>query len=793
MRTALLILVVVLALSLGWCYVRRPETTFSGTIRDPSNAPIAGAEVTVGGETTETDSAGGFIVRSRPAELDRWILDVRSPGYAPISKVLAQGAADIELTAVKTTTQTFDAGSAIVARDVQASCVGSLAARVDWAAYPAARFPQVIGADGNRALGSVPAAARQLLAHGMTTPPCASGFQVSIPANSLVTASGQPVQGQVEVDVSTVDLYSPDGMPGDYTVAVSPETRATAAYMESFGAGTITIRKGNEMLQLAQGTTAEILIPVDRGQLEAGAIAPATIPLLRYETKTGLWQSIGTATLDTARRSYVATVEHLSEFNADIVKTNPGCVRFDASGISGSFDLVVTARTTNGGFRQVTRQVQPNAAQINPNLHAVYNLPPNDWVVLRVIKSGQPVGTWIVGTGGAWGGSGNPPYDYAACGAVFALSEVVTNSFTLDGTGRRHGLLPKHVAFLVGTTGDVYPVGGGTGCPNLMYCSYVFSLFDTGSTIVKLDPNLSTFLGIGATPASAWDVDVRLNGLGAVAANLSTNFGPPGTANGAEANSGNLRVGARPTATQVGEPEFNAAGTTATGSMLAVSYMLAGAPVAKNIVARIDYTAPVTKGPWNLGFGYFKITGPNIQFFRSGDAGIPAPALTLFVEGFGAAAAANDGHEDQRHFLQNVTLSYGSNYVFDDQTVTNPTRFLYDTGARMTVISQALATALGVTPASPSAAAGCSPTNTVNFVRLDSIVIVGMNAANQLGTYRVDNAEVCVDVPGANIIIAQYPDPTNPSAGLLVDGIIGANLFDKILWNGPQQTLGVLP
>lgn len=762
---------------------------FAGTLRDATGKPVSGARVSVGEVSTFTDGDGRFVLKGLSVARDRWVLEARRPGYAPVSKVFDQGAEDTDVIMVETTVQTFDPGSAIVARDVRTACIGSPAADADWGAYPLARFPQVFDANGQRVTGALPSEARRVLGLVSDDQPCSSGFQVAIPAGSLVGAGGQPTRSQVQVELSTVDLYSPDGMPGDYTVASS----AGPTYMESLGAGTVTVRSGDEALQLGKGTQARIAIPVDRTQLELGAKIPGSIPLLRYKPKTGEWQTIGEATLDRKQMAYLGTVEHLSEFNADVVRTNPACLRFDASGITGNFDLVITAPTSTGGYKQVTKSVAPDPAHpSNPNLHAIYNLPANAWVVLRAIKSGTPVGTWIVATGGPWGSGGAPTHPYAACGTTFALSETVGAGIAHNGATHRFGPLPKHVSFLVKTTGgveDVYPVGG-TDCSN---CLYLFSLFDTGSNLVVLDNATRTLHGLSLTPGTAWDVDVRINGLSTLNASLFAPFGLPGTAGGAEAHSGELRIAPRNITLLEEEVRTNAAGTPI-GGFVGVNYALIGAPVANKVVARIDYTNPVTRGPWTFGTPFI-VTAPDIQFFESGASGIPSPTLTLFVEGFGSASALTTGTTDQRHFLQNVTFTEGASNVYDDQTPASPVRFLYDSATTFTVISQAMASTLGATPASPNPAAECKSTDTSNFVQIDSVTVVGMNASNQLATYQVSNAEVCVDVAGT-VITTNYPNPANPTGPpLTVDAVIGSNLFDQadVLWNGPERTLGILP
>jgi hypothetical protein len=781
-----LLLILLLLILLFWS-PRQPsesEATFSGALIDVAGQPVAGAEVRVGETTTVTGEEGRFLIKGDWASTDRWVLDLRKPGFAPVSKVFDQGGDDLNITLVETTTQTVDPTAAIVVRDVRTSCVGSAAASVDWGAHALARFPQAIDAGGTQLSGRLPAEAQRALQHANRSPLCSSGFQVSIPANALVAASGQLVREPVQVEVSTVDLYSPDGMPGDYSVASGDGP----AYMESFGAGTVAVRQGAQGLQLSGKARARLEIPVDQTQIDAGAEVPETIPMLRYDPKSGQWVGIGEFKLDSGRMVYVAEVAHLSEFNADVVKTNPACLRFNASGITGSFQLVTTAPTSSGGFRQVTHTVAPNAAQADPNLHAIHNLPPNQWVVLRAIRSGTPLGTWVVETGAAWGSTSAPPYPYTACGSTtFALSETVAAGTTVNGSGHRFGLLPKHVTFLVDTSGaaeDVYPIGG-TDCGNP--CLYLFSLFDTGANRVLIDNTMTSIHGLTLTPNPSWDVDVRINGMDALSGTLTAPFGQPGTSDGAEAHSGVLRVSPRAVTITEEEPRTDAAG------YVAVNYMLAGTPAANKVLARIDYTNPVTKGPWTFGAAPFEVTAPDIEFYQPGASGIPTPNLTLFVEGFGSAGTASEGDTDQRHFLQNVTFTEGSNTVYDDQTPASPVRFMYDSATTFTVISQAMATTLGATPSSPNPAAGCSSSDTSNFVTLDSVRVVGMNASDQLASYLVNNAEVCVDVAGT-VIDTHYPDPAG-GAAKEVDAVIGANLFDQkeLLWNGPMRTLGLLP
>ncbi|MFC0605841.1 hypothetical protein, partial [Winogradskyella pulchriflava] len=70
---------------------------------------------------------------------------------------------------------------------------------------------------------------------------------------------------------------------------------------------------GGEDLNLAQGSTSEIKIPVDPNQIN---IAPATIPLWHFDEARGYWKEEGFATLQ--GNMYVGNVSHFSFWNCDV-------------------------------------------------------------------------------------------------------------------------------------------------------------------------------------------------------------------------------------------------------------------------------------------------------------------------------------------------------------------------------------------------------------------------------------------------------------------------------------------
>lgn len=155
-----------------------------------------------------------------------------------------------------------------------------------------------------------------------------SPAQVSLPAATLVTASGAAATGTVTVEVTPINpATNPANMPGNYTAQVAGG--GTPQPIESFGALNVTLRDAaGNALNLAAGKTATIRIPL----ATRSASAPATIPLFYFNETTGLWVQEGTATLagTAPNQYYEGTVSHFTYWNADQV-TNTirviGCVQ----------------------------------------------------------------------------------------------------------------------------------------------------------------------------------------------------------------------------------------------------------------------------------------------------------------------------------------------------------------------------------------------------------------------------------------------------------------------------------
>jgi hypothetical protein len=146
--------------------------------------------------------------------------------------------------------------------------------------------------------------------------------RLTIRANTLRKANGQPVSGPVEVvitkaDVSTADVLS---FPGSFEMAV--DEGGSPVQLETFGFATYHLTQGGEKVDLVPGETAaiEFVLPAnaqDRFQIDD------TIPLWEFDAETGLWREIsppGTiraASDGSGMKAWVAEVPHFSSWNCD--------------------------------------------------------------------------------------------------------------------------------------------------------------------------------------------------------------------------------------------------------------------------------------------------------------------------------------------------------------------------------------------------------------------------------------------------------------------------------------------
>lgn len=251
-----------------------------------TDAPLAGARVSAGGKSAQTQADGRFTLDGLDAS-ERLPVQVEAPAYGG-------NVAIVKLPA--------HSGAAIRVRLLPLGAVQNF----------------------NAETGAM------LFIPGSTA-------QAQVPAGSLVDAvTGAPALGAVTARVANVDpARDPERMPGGYTTLQNGSARA----IESFGAIKVDLRDAaGRRLQLAPGTDARIRIPLSTRSPNP----PASVPLFHFDEATGRWAQEGEALLRTApngERYYQGDVTHYSYWNADQLSDTvevEGCVRnADGSPASG--------------------------------------------------------------------------------------------------------------------------------------------------------------------------------------------------------------------------------------------------------------------------------------------------------------------------------------------------------------------------------------------------------------------------------------------------------------------------
>ena len=117
------------------------------------------------------------------------------------------------------------------------------------------------------------------------------GAAVTIPPDSLIDSTGQPVTGVVNVELTPFDVTTDQiaFMPGDYT---GIDENGEDIHMESFGFVKIRVMQGEEELQLQEGAMATLDVPIAAAQV---ATSPDQIPLWNFDEELGTWIQKGVA------------------------------------------------------------------------------------------------------------------------------------------------------------------------------------------------------------------------------------------------------------------------------------------------------------------------------------------------------------------------------------------------------------------------------------------------------------------------------------------------------------------
>jgi len=382
---------------------------FAGTaVSVATGAPLAGARVSInGGPPVTTDGLGRFQLRV--PEASRYAINATLPRFALASRIYYGPATGVVLRLAATQRTVCDPGKPCTARTSQED----------------------------------------------KTP-----VRVDIAADTLVDKrTGKAPSGQVNIDLANFDLGRTDAMPGDFS-AVNGSGRPVA--LLSNGAVNVDIvdNEGNEYT-IAQGTTAQLSIPVDPKVLARGP--PKEIPLWEYDEARGLWIEKARATFNPATASFEGKVPGFSAWNADTVFTDDACIRFSmdpARPPPFPFILHVAIPVSSGPVRH-------NDFTITENVNGLFRLRADTLVTLEVHPASGPdavLSTLTVNSGPAidpsWGGF--PPFDFTECHGFDPASPLI-------GQPVRLGLdIPSHTAPWLSPT-LFAPFGVGTDAETIAY------------------------------------------------------------------------------------------------------------------------------------------------------------------------------------------------------------------------------------------------------------------------------------------------------------------------------------
>lgn len=235
------------------------QRDFKGKVTDENDNPLDGAEVKIGNDITTTDANGIFILRDAGVYEKFAYITVEKVGYIKASRSMLP------------TTGMNDADIKAMAEEL-VNLVTS-------------------GTDGEATL--------------------TDGTTVKFDG-AFKDENGNAYSGNVSVYMHHLSPSDPDidrKMPGMlYAQNANNEERI----LETYGMVNVELRgSGGEKLNLADGHTATIEIPIDASQPNA----PNTIELWHFDEENGYWIEDGTATR--IGNKYVGEVSHFSWWNCD--------------------------------------------------------------------------------------------------------------------------------------------------------------------------------------------------------------------------------------------------------------------------------------------------------------------------------------------------------------------------------------------------------------------------------------------------------------------------------------------
>ncbi|AJQ96950.1 putative Ig domain-containing protein [Gynuella sunshinyii] len=187
---------------------------------------------------------------------------------------------------------------------------------------------------------------------GVTTQSAAAGAGVTFDKADFVDSNGQPVEGNIELTITPVNVAKPASMaafPGSFSGLAEGEDEPSQIF--SLGTVEYHFSQNGETVNLAPGASAEVLLPMYATHYQDGSdIAVGhTIPIWYLNESTGIWQQEGTGEVVASEDSLTglalrATVHHFSWWNVDLIAST-AYVKVTVLGDTvGTADIVATAK-----------------------------------------------------------------------------------------------------------------------------------------------------------------------------------------------------------------------------------------------------------------------------------------------------------------------------------------------------------------------------------------------------------------------------------------------------------------
>jgi hypothetical protein len=402
----------------------------TGTITDTDGNPVPEGKVSVyvwnedAKEPVEViyDFKDGRLGTELPAKGKKYVVNIRAKGYGLVSKVYYAAPPESKFQLKKATVVSITPGTGGTVTD-NGACPGSMSFKANWTQNPLAGVPIQIAADGKIAGFGMPKELNDAWLFHAKSPVCNNGITVNFPANSIAAPAA------VSVSMSAIDVFSPDGMPGDN----SADFGSGLNFMESFGAFSLDIYDNEKFYNLNREKGGEATVTFPAGLFPSKDI-PKSVPILSYNEKSGVWEKESEAQLDSAGKMYVAKVSHFSAINFDIEKTTPSCLRFKDrdDNFDPPYSVELTIAPTGGGLPVVnTRTINTTDLCTDANndrQFALTRLPENTSASVVFFTGNQPKAVYVVRT---------PPTNplitdgsHPTCAELNVLSPLVCGNFT---------------------------------------------------------------------------------------------------------------------------------------------------------------------------------------------------------------------------------------------------------------------------------------------------------------------------------------------------------------------------